>query len=265
MDFAKLPSIPMIEIMKMLPIGSRYNLSLVFTEMKEEVRKSIPPVLPFLSKHAPIVIDNLSDLESAGVLASYGYLESIGDLILKNLDVTNVPSNILSSLTRVASQKLRIQDVDGFELSMLGNLNCEDLSLSSMSISASAPVTTPEIHVRNCRLLNISGNLCGLLDSITCDYLSLTNVFDEAICDSISRMLPSRVRKLKLGTRYVDEQLLLNLLANYDGGGRCNEISFMSFCYTTKFKENLRLWATTKGWTVDFNYQRCVRFTIRHY
>ena len=73
MDFAKLPSIPKIEIMKMLPIGSRYNLSLVFleAEMEEEVRKSIPPVLPFLSNDDLLVIDNLSDLESAGVCASY--------------------------------------------------------------------------------------------------------------------------------------------------------------------------------------------------
>ena len=87
MHFTKLPSIPKIEIMKMLPIGSRYNFSLVFPEM---VRKLIPPVLPFLSKNDFIVIDNLSDLEPAGVLASYGYLESIDDLQIQNIDVTSV-------------------------------------------------------------------------------------------------------------------------------------------------------------------------------
>ena len=120
MGFAKLPSIPKIEITKMLPIGSRYNFSLVFLEM---VRKSIPPVLPFLSKDDFIVIDNLSDLESAGVLASYGYLESIDDLQIQNIDVTSVPSNILISLTSVVHGLLTIQEVDGFKLSMLGNLN----------------------------------------------------------------------------------------------------------------------------------------------
>ena len=70
-----------------------------------------------------IVIDNLSDLESAGVLASYGYLESIDDLQIQNIDVTSVPSNILISLTSVVHGLLTIQEVDGFKLSMLGNLN----------------------------------------------------------------------------------------------------------------------------------------------
>ena len=92
-------------------------------KMEEGVRKSIPPVLPFLSKDDFIVIDNLSDLESAGVLASYGYLESIDDLQIQNIDVTSVPSNILSSLTSVVHGLLTIQEVDGFKLSMLGNLN----------------------------------------------------------------------------------------------------------------------------------------------
>ena len=120
MGFTKLPSIPKIEIMKMMPIGCHYNFSLVFQVM---VRKSIPPDFPFLSKNDFIVIDNLSDLESAGVLASYGYLESIDDLQIQNIDVTSVPSNILSSLTSVVHGLLTIQEVDGLKLSMLGNLN----------------------------------------------------------------------------------------------------------------------------------------------
>ena len=80
--------------MKMLPIGSHYNLSLVFpeAEMEEEARKSIPPVLAFLSNDDILVIDNLSDLESTGICASYGYLESIRNLIHHNFDVTSLPS-----------------------------------------------------------------------------------------------------------------------------------------------------------------------------
>ena len=71
--------------------------------MEEEARKSIPPVLAFLSNDDILVIDNLSDLESARVCASYGYLESTRNLILQNFDVTIMPSNILNSLTSVVS------------------------------------------------------------------------------------------------------------------------------------------------------------------
>ena len=128
--------------------------------MEEEARKSIPPVLAFLSNDDILVIDNLSDLESTGICASYGYLESIRNLILQNFDVTLVPSNILNSLTIVISGLLTIKEVDGLELSMLGNLNCNKLLLESFSIPASALVTTQEIHVSDCILDKIIGNLC---------------------------------------------------------------------------------------------------------
>ena len=99
---------------------------MVFPKIEGEVRRLFPrsPFLPFLSNNDLIVIDDLSDLESAGVWASCGYLESIKYLKLQNLDVTNVPLNIriLSSLTRAASFKLIIREVDGFELSVLDNL-----------------------------------------------------------------------------------------------------------------------------------------------
>ena len=88
--------------------------------------------------------------------------------------------------------------MDGFELSMLGNLNCEELQLESLSIPASAPLTTQVINVSGCILVDIIGNLCGLLDNITCDTLYLDTLDVDATCDSLLKMLPSRVRKLDL-------------------------------------------------------------------
>ena len=252
MDFSKLPAIPKIKITKMLSIGSRYNLSLVFPEMEGEVRRSITPFLQFLSKvyFEETIIEDLSNLETTGVLASYGYLEElINSLELKDLDVTNVPSNILSSLTRVVRKRLNIHKVTGFELSMLSNLRCKELMLSFLSIPTSV---TQEINVKNCYLLHrISGNLCGLLDSITCDTLHMAEI-DDATSDSLSKMLPSRVRELEL-RNYQDKQLILDLLAKYDGKGRCNAINFYDNASSTEFEENLTLWATANGWrlTVD--------------
>jgi len=257
MDFLQLPAIPKMKIMNMLNIGSRYNFSLVFPEMEGDVRRSIPPVLPFLSNELGLtIIDNLSDLESVGVLASYGYLESIRCLQLDDLDVKNVPLNILSSLTRDVRIWLIIHQVAGLELSLLGNLNCENLHLSFLSIPT--PLVTQAIKVRFCGLYEITGNLRGLLDSITCDTLDLSLNFDdefvEANCDSLSKMLPRRVRKLELGfttTNYKKEQsLILDLLAKYDGMGSCNEIIIYKVTNSTDFEENLAFWTTSKGWTV---------------
>jgi len=273
MDFLHLPAIPKMEILKMLSIGDRYNFSLVFPEMEDEVKRSIPPVFPFLSRNDFVVIDSLSDLESAGVLASIGYLESIQYLELKDLDVKNVPSNIISSLTRVVSgllSQLIIQRVAGLELSLLGNLNCEILHLSFLSIPT--PLVTQAIKVRFCGLYEITGNLRGLLDSITCDTLdlelNLDDEFDEATCDSLSKMLPRRVRKLELGfttTNYNKEQsLILDLLAKYDGMGSCNEITInYEVTYSTDFEENLAFWTTSKGWTVVNSFAWAGFFQIK--
>jgi len=275
MDFSQLPAIPKMKIMKMLSIGSRYNFSLVFPEMEGDVRRSIPPVLPFLSKELGFgltIIDSLSDLESAGVLASIGYLESKRYLELRDLDVKNVPSNILSSLTRVVSglhSQLIIRRVAGLELSLLGNLNCENLHLSFLSIPT--PLVTQAIKVRFCGLREITGNLRGLLDSITCDTLDLDlnlddDEFDEATCDSLSKMLPRRVRKLELGftSNYWKRQsLILDLLAKYDGMGSCNEITIYGVTYSTDFEENLAFWTTSKGWTVVNSFGWAGLFQIK--
>ena len=97
-------------------------------------------------------------------------------------------------------------------------------------------MTTQEINVSGCILVNIIGNLCGLLDSITCDTLYL-DTLDDATCDSLLKMLPSRVRKLDLAMQIQDEPLILDLLAKYDGEGRCNAIFFDEVAYRTEFKE----------------------------
>ena len=88
---------------------------------------------------------------------------------------------------------LTIKEVDGVESSMLGNLNFDEFLLESLSIPASAPVTTQEIHVSDCILDEKIGNLCRLLDSITCNTIYLDTMDDDATCDCLPKMLPSRV------------------------------------------------------------------------
>ena len=118
-------------------------------------------------------------------------------------------------------------------------------------------MTTQEINVSCCILVNIIGNLCGLLDSITCDTLYL-DTLDDATCDSLLKMLPSRVRKLDLAMRIQDEPLIY-------GEGRCNAIFFDEVAYRTEFKEILKLWVKLRGgpWTIKDGVESKLRDIIK--
>ena len=90
MNFSDLPDVPRRKIfkyMKMLSIGNRYNASLVWQEMVDDIQRSIPPVeefvKPFLHGNDVILnVDSLEDVETAGVLASTGHL---GSLVMLNI------------------------------------------------------------------------------------------------------------------------------------------------------------------------------------
>ena len=91
-------------------------------------------------------------------------------------------------------------------------------------------------------------------------------VDDDATCDSLSKMLPSRVRKLDLAMRIQDELLILDLLAKYDGEGRCNAVFFDEVAYRTEFKEILKLWVKLRGgsWTIKDGVESKLRDIIKH-
>ena len=109
MSFSMLPLEIKIKIFRMLSIGSRYNASLVWEEMTAETWKSIPAVDQLITNlglddhqadnewHR---ITNLDDLETAGVLASAGHLNSFKKLFIYDIDVSNIPVNIVNNLMK---------------------------------------------------------------------------------------------------------------------------------------------------------------------
>merc|ERR1712126_417559 len=129
----------------------------------------------------------------------------------------------------MGSERLSISEATGVSSSMLENLQCEKLKLEKVSIPAKF---SKEIRVRGrVNLEDISGNVIGLLDSLSCDILEFQNTLrvelDSDVTKSLTKMLHSRVREIIFGPKVtLDDYFLLD---NYDGHGRCERIQFNDF------------------------------------
>ena len=168
MSFSMLPKEIKVHIFNMLSISNRYNASLVWKEMTYETWRSIPTVEELKRKITNeegkmYVIQSLDDLETAGILASAGNLESLNKLDIQFIDVTNVPINIFNSLAKVVKYLLYLKGVTGLNLSMLKNLNFDKLWINNMPVPAHL---NQDISVNGeVRLANVSGDISELLRS----------------------------------------------------------------------------------------------------
>jgi len=252
MSFSILPEEIKIEIFNLLSISNRYNASLVWREMSYETWRSIPTVEELkrrlTDKFGRIAIQNLNDLETAGVLASAGYLEPLTDLhvLIRFIDVTNVPFNIVNSIAKVATSFLVLKKVTGLNLPMLKNLNCEELRLQDLP----APLhLNQDISVNGkVTLIKVSGDISEFLDNITCEDLQF-HAMKLNNCDvwSLTKMLNRRVRNLT----FFGELLDPSIIANYDGQGQCERMLFKDNPdIISKIKEHLSPLAYSKGWNI---------------
>ena len=90
-------------------------------------------------------IENEDDLETAGVLASLGHLDTLKILELRDLDASRVPANLTNGVAKVVRRQQSFHNVTGFCVSMLENINCDWLLLFRVKI-ADVPVN----HNFNC-------------------------------------------------------------------------------------------------------------------
>ena len=88
MSFTVLPPEIKLKIFKMLDIGSRYISRLVWEEMTDETLKSIPSDPMLGGKLKKKVTEH--NLETAGVLAPEGRLDSVDELNLSDIDLKSV-------------------------------------------------------------------------------------------------------------------------------------------------------------------------------
>ena len=159
MSFSILPIEVKAKIFNMLSIGSRYNASLVWEGMSDEILRLIPTD-EFLRKltnikQGQLKIMNLDDLEMAGVLVN------VPDFLI----------NIVKNLTNIVTDNLVIGYVDNFNFSLLEKIKCKKLYLDNMKIPAQ--VKTNIDGSDKVQLYRLTGNVNGLLDRVTCEHLGL--------------------------------------------------------------------------------------------
>ena len=80
------------------------------------------------------MIKTVDDLETAGVLASLGHLNSLEEIQIRDIDVSGVPVNIVSSLAKIVRKEIRLSFINGICVSMLDRIKCEKLNLSNVTI-----------------------------------------------------------------------------------------------------------------------------------
>merc|ERR1719342_81057 len=123
-------------IFKKLDLGSQYNLSLIWKDMAEELWRNVD-----VNKRWKR-IDNLVDLEYAGVLASAGYITHVEKLYLDNrsvvnVDVSSIPANIINSLAKIVGI-IDLKNVKGWRTSMLNDGQYKFLKIKGMNLASGA-------------------------------------------------------------------------------------------------------------------------------
>jgi len=147
-------------ILKNLDFGSQYNLSLIWKDMADEFWCNVDVGKRWRS------INNLEDLEYAGVLASAGYITHVDVLSLYHVDVSSIPVNIINSLAKIVDNQIRLISVKGWKTSMLNDANCVYLTIMGMKLDSAAD-KRPFKVLDMVDLENVTGDLQGLMESLT--------------------------------------------------------------------------------------------------
>ena len=94
----------------------------------------------------------------------------VGMLTLHNIDVSNIPVNIVNNLLKIVRVFLWLYKVSGLTLPMLKDIKCAYLELREMTIPEERGDTkNVSVSCGKVGLHGFSGNVSGLLDSITCE------------------------------------------------------------------------------------------------
>ena len=168
-----------------------------------------------------------------------------------HVDVSNIPVNIVNSQIKKVVGQLTLEGVKCFSWRIFDNIKCEDLHLVEMFVPAELP---EGINVSgDILLLQITGNVIGLIDRITCkclriDYMKL----NSDTTSSLTKILRSRVREIKFSFNGTLEDF--SILESYDGKGHCEKIMFLRKSDDNEWRKifniNLAPWAASKNWTV---------------
>jgi len=208
MSFSILPKEIKFEILNYLSIGSRYNASLVWQETMDETRRFIPTNEEVMEMMVGVEDDTyffetFEDLERAGVVATAGHLNSVKRIFLEGIDVTSLPTNIVNSLLKIARGNVILRGVRGLKFSMLKNIESLGLQLIDTKIPEQVKKNI-SVSGKEINLTDISGNVSGLFESITCNGLYLVEKLNlehidlsevpEAIVNNLAKTIRGKLR-----------------------------------------------------------------------
>ena len=175
MSFSVLPPEIKLKIFEMLDIGSRCNACLVWEEMMKFV-PSDPILLGELKEKV-----TKQNLETAGVLALDGRLDSVDELYLYHVDLKSVHPSIVNSVARKVKTKILLYHVEGLCWSMLKNIKCKSLCLNNTN--PALPASTSQ----------------NIVDCEDLDELYLSNVDLKSVHPSILNRVAKKVKnKIRL-------------------------------------------------------------------
>jgi len=192
------------------------------------------------------IITNLSEIESAARLVTAGFIEKLNCMTVVQVDIGDIPVNIMNNLAKVIKKHIDLEEVKGCHIKMFEDVKCQVL-LDSMPIEVSN--LTRSICIRRfVSLHKIEGDISQLLDHIETNRIQLARLtLDEKATRSLTQMLRDRVTWVDLKDVYFENEVL----SEYDGNGRCQSIDvyFMSCLVEVYFEiaKNFQSWASNNS------------------
>ena len=118
-------------------------------------------------------IVNIMELEYAGVLATGGFIDSVGSLRLKGVDVSSIPANIINNVVKIV--KICLKDVSGWRTSMLYDVKCKEMEMWNTELEPGSNGRPITVYEELC-LHNVRGDLSGLFGNLVTDEM-VTNLW----------------------------------------------------------------------------------------
>ena len=121
---------------------------------------------PFWDTYKKTIITNLSEVESAARLVTAGLIEEFNSMNFAEVDIGDIPVNIMNNLAKVIKNEIDLEEVKGCHIKMFEDVKCDRLLLDRMSIDASNLTETICIRGGLVSLTKIGGDIRQLLDHI---------------------------------------------------------------------------------------------------
>ena len=223
----------------------------------------------------------------AASLAHHGLLFSMERLGLRNIDLSSVPAQHLSSLVSCVISYLSISNVSGCDLvSLLTSIKCQVLTIRNQSLGreetkallqAMVSVVKERLNLCNVDLSPVPAQFLASLASCVTRDISISNVSGwgrlltslKLRCDELyiqkqnlgKEETQALVQAMESGVKRVmlanEVKLDIETLTKYSGQGVCSVIYLyvgqwcsMSYTEANRYGEELRTWAGRKNWGV---------------